>query len=98
MFRLSLLVLAMAVTVAFCIPADVDPQPEEAQETLGTAESAWGGRGWGGWGGRGWGGGWGGRGWGGGWGGRGWGGGYGGRGWGGGWGGGGWGGRGWHYG
>ncbi|XP_047114265.1 neuropeptide-like protein 32 [Schistocerca piceifrons] len=95
MFRLSLLVLAMAVTVAFCIPADVDPQPEEAQETLGTAESAWGGRGWGG---RGWGGGWGGRGWGGGWGGRGWGGGYGGRGWGGGWGGGGWGGRGWHYG
>ncbi|XP_049784454.1 uncharacterized protein LOC126187425 [Schistocerca cancellata] len=95
MFRLSLLVLAMAVTVAFCIPADVDPQPEEAQETLGTAESAWGGRGWGGgWGGRGWGG----RGWGGGYGGRGWGGGYGGRGWGGGWGGGGWGGRGWHYG
>ncbi|XP_049812832.1 heterogeneous nuclear ribonucleoprotein A1, A2/B1 homolog [Schistocerca nitens] len=89
MFRLSLLVLAMAVTVAFCIPADVDPQPEDAQETLGTAESAWGGRGWGGgWGGRGWGGGWGGwggRGWGGGWGGGRWGGGWGGR-WGGGWG------------
>ncbi|XP_069682181.1 neuropeptide-like protein 31 [Periplaneta americana] len=100
-------VLLLGVVAIFAL-AQALPAGEQAaaatvdapqDESLGTAESAWGwgGYGRGGWGGgygRGWGGygGWGGRGWGGGyggWGGRGWGGGYGG--WGGRWGGGYWG-------